>query len=146
MTRTKRTKRTAGPRSKRRITHLVLDAEGLHQAAVVGSRLHDRIHATREAGKEVRVSAVTLTEVLRGDPRDARVHAVLEQCHVLSVTDEVGRAAGELLGRTGRNDAVDALVAVTAADAPKPVELITSDPKDLIALTEEMAGVAVQAV
>jgi len=94
----------------------------------------------------VRVSAVTLTEVLRGGPRDARVHAVLRHCRVLSVTDEVGQAAGELLGRIGRDDTVDALVAVTAADAPRPVELLTSDPKDLTALTAEMAEVAVHVV
>ena len=94
----------------------------------------------------MRVSAVTLTEVLRGGPRDARVHAVLRHCRVLSVTDEVGQAAGELLGRIGRDDTVDALVAVTAADAPRPVELLTSDPKDLTALTAEMAEVVVQAV
>ena len=141
-----RAERKAGRRGKRRLIHLVLDAEGLNQGSIPGSRLHDRICATHRAGKEVRVSAVTLTEVLRGGPRDARVHAVLRLCRVLSVTKEVGRAAGELLGRTGRNDTVDALVAVAAAEAPVPVEILTSDPKDLTVLTAEMPGVSVQAV
>jgi len=59
---------------------LILDAEGLSQGSIPGSMLHDRICATHRAGKEVRVSAVTLTEVLRGGPRDARVHAVLRLC------------------------------------------------------------------
>ena len=35
---------------------------------------------------------------------------------------------------------------MTAAEAPVPVEILTSDPKDLTALTAEMPGVSVQAV
>ena len=62
------------------------------------------------------------------------------------VTGEVGRAAGELLGRSRRDNTVDALVAMTAAETPVPVEIPTSDPKDLTALTAEMPGVSVQAV
>ena len=51
-----------------------------------------------------------------------------------------GRAAGELLGRTGLSDhrcALDALLAVVALDQPRPVVLLTSDPRDLARLTEE---------
>ena len=125
---------------------MVLDAEGLSQGAVRGTEARSTINATRRAGKEIRVSAVTLTEVLRGRPRDARVHALLKLCLVKPVTEEVGRTAGELLGRSRRDDTVDALVAVDAAEAPVPVEILTSDPKDLTVLTAEMPGVSVQAV
>ena len=131
---------------RRRVTHLVLDCEGLSQGAIPSSETRSVIHATRRANRTVYVSAVTLTEVLRGGPRDARVHALLELCRVQPVTGQVGRAAGELLGRARRNDTVDVIVAVTADAIPPPVEILTSDPKDLAVLTEQMPGVSVQAV
>ena len=88
-------------RSRRRVTHLILDAEGLSQGAVRGTEARSTINATRRAGKEIRVSAVTLTEVLRGRPRDARVHALLKLCLVKPVTGEVGRAAGSYSAAAG---------------------------------------------
>lgn len=92
------------------------------------------------------VSAVTLTEVLRGHRRDAAVHLVLKACRVAPVTEQVGRAAGELLGRTGRKDTVDALVVATAAGLGGPVRLLTSDPSDLKALTQDLPRISVRAV
>jgi hypothetical protein len=41
---------------------------------------------------------MTLTEVLRGGPRDAAVHRVLFRITVVPVSPELGRHAGELLG------------------------------------------------
>jgi hypothetical protein len=59
------------------------------------------------------------------------------------VSPELGRKAGELLGRTDRDDTVDAIVAVTANAAGSRVRLLTGDPSDLGALTTDMAGVTV---
>ena len=53
---------------------------------------------------------------------------------------------GELLGRTGRSDTIDAIVAVTAERAGKRVRLLTGDAEDLRALTDAMPGVAVVAI
>jgi hypothetical protein len=89
------------------------------------------------------VSSVTLTEVLRGHPRDARVHALLGGIERDPVTPEMGRAAGELLGRADRDDTVDAIVAVTADEAGRHVRLLTGDPVDLRALTADMPNVTV---
>jgi predicted nucleic acid-binding protein len=86
------------------------------------------------------VSAITLTEVLRGGPRDASVHRVLSRIVVLPVSPELGRRAGELLGETGLTGnrcAIDAVVAATALGLPRPVVLLTSDPDDLARLVEE---------
>jgi predicted nucleic acid-binding protein len=94
-------------------------------------------------GARVHVSAVTLTEVLRGHARDARVHALLAGVNQESVTPEIGRAAGELLGRTGRNDTVDALLAVTADRVGLRVRLLTGDAADLSVLSADMPGVTV---
>jgi len=59
------------------------------------------------------------------------------------VTPQLGRASGELLGQTRRNDTVDAIVAVTAAGLGVRVRLLTSDPDDMNALTAGMANVTV---
>ncbi|GAA2669671.1 hypothetical protein Apa02nite_016540 [Actinoplanes palleronii] len=88
------------------------------------------------------VSAITLTEVLRGGPRDASVHRVLSRVVVLPVSQELGRRAGELLGAVGLSGhryAIDAVVAATALELPRPVLLLTSDPDDLTRLVEEPA-------
>jgi hypothetical protein len=59
------------------------------------------------------------------------------------VTPEQGRAAGELLGRTGRADTVDAIVAITAAGLGQRVRILTGDVDDLNALTADMKNVSV---
>jgi hypothetical protein len=48
-----------------------------------------------------------------------------------------------LLGRTGRADTVDAIVAVTALGLGQRVRILTSDPDDLRVLTAEMDRVSV---
>jgi hypothetical protein len=68
------------------------------------------------------------------------VYRVLRRLTVAAIGEEQGRAAGELLGRTGLSGhrcALDALLAVIALDQPRPVILLTSDPRDLGRLTEE---------
>ena len=86
------------------------------------------------------VSAVTLTEVLRGGPRDAAVYRVLSRITALPVSPQIARRAGELLGATGlpgHRCAIDAIVAATALELERPAVLLTSDPDDLNRLVEE---------
>jgi predicted nucleic acid-binding protein len=97
----------------------------------------------RQFGATVHVSAVTLTETLRGSPRDARIHALLKAVKKEPVTSDQGRAAGELLGKTGRADTVDAIVAITAAGLGQSVRILTGDVDDLSALTADMKNVSV---
>jgi predicted nucleic acid-binding protein len=92
------------------------------------------------------VSAVTLTEVLRGHRRDAGIHRLLTGVEAESVTPLLGRAAGELLGQTRSSQAIDAIVAVTAQRLGVRVRLVTSDPVDLETLTAEMDDVTVVAI
>jgi len=89
---------------------------------------------------DIVTAATTLTEVLRGGPRDAAVHRVLGDVEVIAIDEASGRAAGELLGRlglSGHRHALDALIAVVALAQRRPVLLLTSDPRDLGRLTEE---------
>ncbi len=106
-------------------------------------RVRAELSLAEQLGVAVHVSSVTLTEVLRGHARDARVHSLLAGLDNDSVTPEIGRAAGELLGRTNRNDTVDAIVAVNAGRAGSRVRLLTGDPDDMRALTGGIGGVTV---
>jgi len=122
---------------------VLLDSGALSAAAQGDLRVRAELSLAEQLGVRVHVSSVTLTEVLRGHPRDARVHSLLKAVNKDSVTPEIGRAAGELLGRTNKNDTADAIIAVTADRAGSRIRLLTGDPDDLRALTTYMAGVTV---
>lgn len=119
---------------------LVLDAEGLVKLASGDPQARSHFEVARRDRRPIVTAASTLAEVLRGGPSDARMHRMLGRLTVLPIGEPQGRAAGELLGRTGLSGhrcALDALLAVIALDQPRPVVVLTSDPKDLGCLTEE---------
>jgi predicted nucleic acid-binding protein len=119
---------------------LVLDAEGLVKLANGDAIALSYYLDAREARSAIVTAATTLTEVLRGSPRDARVHRILNKLTVVPIDEARARAASELLGRTGLSGhqcALDALVAVVALAQQRPVVLLTSDEKNLSQLTYE---------
>jgi predicted nucleic acid-binding protein len=119
---------------------LVLDSEGLSKLATGDGRVRGYLEAARARRARVAVSAITLTEVLRGGARDAAVHHVISRITVVPVSVEIARSAGELLGKAGLSGhrcAIDAVVAATAFEMERPVVLLTSDPDDLAKLVEE---------
>lgn len=119
---------------------LVLDADGLAKLAAGDPQVRTVFEIARRHRRHIVTAATTLTEVLRGGPRDAAVHRLLGDVEVIAIDKAAGRAAGELLGRlglSGHRNALDALVAVVALAQRRPVLLLTSDPRDLGRLTEE---------
>lgn len=119
---------------------LVLDSEGLVKLASGDARARSYLATALARRARVIVSAITLTEVLRGGPRDAPIHQVLSRVAITPVTPEIARRAGELLGATGLSGhrcAIDAVVAATALGLERPVLLLTSDPDDIGKLVEE---------
>ena len=119
---------------------LVLDAGGLVKLATGDPRATAPFEAIRRRRGHVVTAASSLTEVLRGVPRDAALHRVLGRVTTVPIDARLARTAGELLGRvglSGHQHALDALVAVVALGQPRPVVLLTSDPDDLAALTAE---------
>jgi predicted nucleic acid-binding protein len=119
---------------------LVLDSEGLSKLATGDGRVRGYLEAARARRARVAVSAITLTEVLRGGARDAAVHHVISRIIVVPVSAEIARGAGELLGKAGLSGhrcVIDAVVAATALEMERPVVLLTSDPDDLAKLVEE---------
>ena len=121
---------------------ILLDAEGLSYASA-NHRVRAELTMALQLGTSIHVSAVTLAETLRGSQRDARVHSLLAAVRQEPVTPALGKAAGELLGRTRRSDTVDAIVAVTARSVGRRVRILTSDADDLRSLTADMDGVSV---
>lgn len=119
---------------------LVLDSEGVTKLAAGDPRARAYLDGARTRRARVAVSAITLTEVLRGGARDATVHRVLSRITVLPVTVQIARQAGELLGATGLSGhqcAIDAVVAATALTLEPPIVLLTSDPDDMNKLVSE---------
>lgn len=123
----------------------VLDSEGVSKLAGDHPDLVSYVTNARKRQADVVASAVTLTEVLRGGPRDAAVHRILKRVEVVPLTRQLGRRAGELLGCSGlpASAAIEAIVAATALKQTRPVVILTSDVKDLTALVEEHPGVGV---
>lgn len=119
---------------------LVLDSEGVSKLAAGDARARGYLDSARARRAQVAASAITLTETLRGGPRDATVHRVLARITVVPVTAQIARRAGELLGATGLSGhrcAIDAVVAATALEMERPIVLLTSDPDDMNSLVEE---------
>jgi predicted nucleic acid-binding protein len=119
---------------------LVLDSEGLSKLASGDARARAYLETALTRRARIVVSAITLTEVLRGSKRDAAVHRVLSRITIAPVTPEIARRAGELLGATGLSShrcAIDAVVAVTALGLERPAVLLTSDLDDMARLVEE---------
>jgi predicted nucleic acid-binding protein len=119
---------------------LILDSEGLSKLAAGDQRARGYLETAIARRARAAVSAITLTEVLRGDKRDAAVYRVLSRITIVPVTPEIARRAGELPGATGLSGhrcAIDAVVAATALAMERPAVLLTSDPDDLTRLVEE---------
>jgi predicted nucleic acid-binding protein len=119
---------------------LILDAEGLVKLADGDHVALSFARDAHERSGRVVTAASTIAEVIRGGPRGAKLHRMLNQIRVVPVDRALGRTAGELLGKAGmagHRCTVDALLAAVALGQPRPVVVLTSDPDDMTRLTEE---------
>lgn len=76
--------------------------------------------------------APVLTQVWRGGARQAMLSRILRSCVIDPTNDRVARDAGQLLGRSGSTDAVDAIVVASALR--RHALIVTSDPDDIAML------------
>ena len=70
---------------------VLLDSEALSAAAQGDPRVRAELAMAERLGASVHVSSVTVAEVLRGHPGDARVHALLSAVDKETVTPELGQ-------------------------------------------------------
>lgn len=120
------------------LASVVLDATALTVASDERSEVRRVLRRWEEDGVELFVAAATLTEVLRGHPRDALIHRLLLGLKVRAIDENLGRAAGERIGRTQMrgNATLDALVAEVASSLPRPVAVLTADYDAITALVD----------
>ena len=78
------------------------------------------------------VAAHTIAEFYRGTSRSAKQNLLARQWHIetVDISAGAGQLAGTLLGRTGGNNSMDALLVAVAARG-EFVRILTSDPDDL---------------
>jgi predicted nucleic acid-binding protein len=115
---------------------LILDAGGV--SALAGHRGRLAEFLLRHSAPP-QVPVVVLTEALTGDHRrDHQTNHLLRFCDVRAVDEIAARDAARLrtlTGRAGTISATDAIVAAFADSQSDPI-ILTSDPKDLLALAE----------
>jgi hypothetical protein len=111
------------------MTAVVLDAGALISADRGDRETVLRLRRVQQAGLGLRTNGVVIAQVWR-DPsgRQANLARLLKSVDIRSVDERLGRGAGELMGRAGTRDAVDATVVAIAATGDR---ILTSDPKDL---------------
>lgn len=120
------------------LSSVVLDATALTVASDDRSEVRRVLRRWQEDGVDLFVAAAALTEVLRGHPRDALIHRLLLALKVRVIDEDLGRAAGERIGRmkVRGNATLDALVAEVASQLPRPVAVLTADYDEITALVD----------
>ena len=107
---------------------LVLDAGALIAVDRNDRRVVAMLEVAQREGRDLRTNANVVAQVWR-DPkgRQVRLARLLSGVDVRSITEEMGRAAGVLLGAEG-GDVVDASVVLIANSGDY---IVTSDPIDI---------------
>lgn len=121
-----------------------LDAGALIAAEADDVRVRAVLAERIRTGAPTVVPAPVVVQAWRGGRRSARMARLLRACDVEPLDEDLARQAGELLGRTLLHDAVDAVVAASAAR--RGGVLYTSDPDDLLALLAATGGHPVRVV
>jgi predicted nucleic acid-binding protein len=114
----------------------ILDAGGVSALAGDQSRL---VRLRARLDRPPVVPAVVLAEALTGDHRrDHATNALLRLCDIREVDEPLARQGARLRTLTGRASSISATDAIVAAfaDTQRQPIVLTSDPKDLMALAE----------
>ena len=99
--------------------------------------LLSRLQAASAGGDRIRVPAGVIGQVWRDPGRQVLLTRALKQCDEIALDGGAARLAGQLCGRSGTADVIDASVAVAAAESTShggDVVLLTSDRDDMRAL------------
>ena len=117
------------------IRPIVLDAGSLISAESRSRVIWTVYDESLGTGQELVVTTPVLAQVWRDGRKQAVISRFLRRCVIDAPSERAAKRAGELLGRTGTSDAVDALVVATAVERGATM-ILTTDPGDLKALVE----------
>ena len=88
-----------------------------------------RLRAASREDMDLRAPAAVVAQAWRNsDGRQARLARLLRTVEIVDVDLGLARRAGELLGRSATNDAIDAMVVLVAEDEDA---ILTTDPDDI---------------
>ncbi|MCL4413649.1 MAG: hypothetical protein M1522_02680 [Actinobacteria bacterium] len=107
---------------------LVLDSAALIALDRNERAMWVRLKGCERAGSPPVTHAGVVGQVWRSGPRQARLSRALDGMDIRALDDDLGRAAGVLLGQTGKADVIDAAVVLLANDGD---DILTSDRADL---------------
>jgi hypothetical protein len=107
---------------------LVLDSSALISLDRNERPMWVRLKACELAGEPPLTHGGVVGQVWRAGPRQARLAQAMAGIDVCPLDDELGRAAGVLLGKVGETDVIDAAVVLLAHDGD---DIVTSDQADL---------------
>jgi predicted nucleic acid-binding protein len=125
------------------VAGLTLDSGALIQYERGDPRVRAWLEVAFERGDVPTVPAATIAETYRG-AQSARIAQLIKKCNVESLDESLAREAGILRASVPGSTAIDAIVVASAATRGDVV--LTTDPGDLAALCEKVAGVTVEAV
>jgi hypothetical protein len=115
------------------VTPVVYDA-GVLVAADRNARQVWAEHRVRlECGIIPVVPAPVVAQVSRS-PAQVQLRRLLRGCEVVTLTERAAHAAGQLLGRAGTSDVVDAVMAQTAVGLR--ADVVTGDRADIVRLLQ----------
>ncbi|MGH2771954.1 MAG: hypothetical protein ACRDIU_02285 [Actinomycetota bacterium] len=115
--------------------NLILDTGALIALERNDREMWRRLELARGRGDDAPTHGGVVGQAWRGDgPREALLAKALKGVDIKSLDEELGRAAGVLLGRARGSDVIDAALVLLAADGDR---IATSDVEDLRPLAEE---------
>lgn len=126
---------------------LILDAGAVIALATGQWRARAFLKRAAALGTHVLVPAVVVAETVRGDgARDAPVNRVLKGVEaILPVDESIARTAGRLLGTTGSDATIDAIV-VAATLRVGGGKILTGDFEDFRRLSHGLDGIVIYRV
>ena len=108
---------------------LILDAGALIALDRDNRAVVAQLRVASRDGLELRTNAMVVSQIWRGSRgRQARLAQFLQAVDVRSIDQGAGRDAGELVGKAGTSDTIDASVILLASQGDR---ILTSDPDDL---------------
>ena len=120
---------------------LTLDSGALIAVENGDKRVIATIDEAVRAGALLTVPTVVVAQVWRNGSRSAIIARLLKQCDVEVLTEPLARRAGALMTRTGKRDAVDAIVVVSAVQ--RGDDILTSDPNDFAILANGSSNIRI---
>ena len=123
---------------------IIIDAGALIAIDCGHRDLLSRLQAALANGDRIRVPAGVIGQVWRAPGRQALLSRALKQCDEIALDGTAARLAGQLCGRAGTADVIDASVAVAAAEAKSrdnEVVVLTSDSDDMRTLVSALNSI-----